>query len=274
MYEMKLGRLPHNSDQIARMPQYSNVLAKLPGNGINTAPYILDRSNNTHFRPGLDGNDRIGNCTAVGLANAARASAAIHGDFILNIDPSAATAFYSNSCGYVPGNPATDMGGVEANVLAYQAMYGFDGGPALQVPLVADFFTWDPADLNATRTVAYLFGSAYLGVALAQVDQYVFDVGDVWDTDITGTASDQTVGSLGGHCVLAWDWTGTNDDDLVCLITWGAFQHATWRWVKSRCQESHALLFRQLSGPHPGGFDYDRLRADMDLFLTASPKPT
>ena len=243
---MRLGRLPHDPARIAALPQFGRhaLAAEL-------APPKLDRSGITWF-PGLDGNDQIGDCTAVGIANAARAMAAI-GGFVLPIPPTAAPSFYSASTGYDPARPETDQGGIEADVLAYQAMHGFPAD--MQDPLVALYATSDPGDLNALRTVAWQCGSAYLGVDLALADQSA----GVWDTSTPADAGDAMPGSWGGHCLLAWDWTGIEDTDTVRLVTWGALQPATWRWVRSRLTEVHALMWRQF-GEIPG-IDYERLEA-------------
>ena len=139
-------------------------------------------------------------------------------------------------------------------MLAYQAAHGFQAN--LQVPLVGLYATSDPGDLNALRMIATGAGSAYLGVDLALADQNA----GTWDTDTPASAGDATPGSWGGHCLLAWDWTGIEDTDTVRLVTWGTFQAATWRWVRSRLTEVHGLFWRQL-GDIPG-LDYDRLAAD------------
>ena len=244
----QLGMLPHDPAQIARLPQFrAHAVSRL------AAPPVLDRSSVT-FIPGLDGNDRIGDCTAVGLANAARAAVAING-YTLGIPPTAAPAFYSAASGYDPAKPETDQGMVEAEVFLYQARHGFDyGGPT---PLVAGFATADPGDLNALRVMAWKCGSAYLGVNLAVADQGAV----IWDTDTPASAGDPTPGSWGGHCLLAYSWSGTADTDIVRLATWGALQRATWRWVRSRLTETHALFWRQFGDVD--GIDYEQLAGEV-----------
>jgi hypothetical protein len=232
-----LGRLPHRPEQIASLSPWAehHVAASHP-------PEFIDRSD-VAYLPGLDSNDRIGDCTAVGLANCARAAAALAG-FRLDIPTERVIHFYAASCGY-DGTPATDLGGVEAEVLLWQARYGFDTGG--QVPLVANVLTIDSSDLNALRTAVVETGAVYLGVDLALADQAT----GVWDT--VGRPGDSTPGSWGGHCLLLWDYAGVRDVDAVRLVTWGIFQTATWRWLRSRLAEAHALLWPQLrtvsSGP-------------------------
>jgi hypothetical protein len=217
-------------------------------------PPVLDRSNIV-FTPWLDRNDQIGDCTAVGIANAARAMATLDG-FGVSIPTDRVVAFYSASTGYDPANPATDQGGVELDVLGYQLTNGFDTGD--QAPLVGAFATFDPRDRVTFANVMAKFGTAYLGVNLASAD---LDTSAVWDT---ATPGDQTPGSWGGHCLLAWDYTGLGDTDTVRLATWGTLQPCTWRWLAARCEEAHVLIWRQLMKANAlnfAGLDYDGLRA-------------
>jgi hypothetical protein len=105
-------------------------------------------------------------------------------------------------------------------------------------------------------------GTAYLGVNLAAADE----VSNAWDINTPASAGDPTPGSWGGHCLLAWSYTGLGDEDVVTLVTWGSLLYtATWRWLASRCQEAHVVIWRQLMKPdglNQAGLDYDQLRAD------------
>ena len=221
---------------------------------VEMAPAALSRGH-VAFAPAMDGNDTLSDCTAAGLANAIRAQAAIAG-----VQVGLATAdvvrFYSASTGYDPNNPATDSGGYETDVLSYQLAHGF--AASAQVPWVGLWGTIDPRDLNGVRLAMTHMGCAYLGVELALADQG----GGRWDTT---TAGDQTPGSWGGHCLLAWAYDGIEPDSTVWLATWGRLVPATWRWVASRCMEAHGVAHRQLLGPdgrNGVGVDWDRLAAE------------
>src|SRR5208282_3772866 len=190
---MKLGRLPHDPAQIARMPRLERP-PLLTAMAVPTYPLILDRSRYSMFQPAMDGNDRIGDCTAVGYANGARAAAALNG-FGVKIEQAQTIGLYVRSCGYDPNAPLvdgenpTDKGGILADVLAYQAQHGFD---ATNQMLVGDFATIDPADLNAIRATAARIGMLYCGIELAVTDQN--PQGGIWDT-AGGDAGDPTPGS-------------------------------------------------------------------------------
>jgi hypothetical protein len=245
---MKLGRLPADPAALARAPQLAGHMRAMP------PPPTLDRSH-IAFVPGLDRNDELSDCTWVGIANAARGMALLNG-FGVDIPTDRVVAAYSASTGYDPANPASDQGAVELDVLGYQLAHGFDTGG--QVPLVADFATFDPADRATFASTLARVGPVYLGVDLAAAD---LDTSQTWDT---ATPGDQTPGSWGGHALVAWDYTGLGDTDVVRLATWGMLLPCTWRWLQSRVEEAHVLIWRQLMKStrlNFAGIDYDGLRA-------------
>ncbi|WP_039904938.1 hypothetical protein [Acetobacter tropicalis] len=220
--------------------------ARLVRNHIDPAPLML-------------GNDQIGDCTSVGLANHLRATAALAG-YQIDVATGDAVRFYSESTGYDPRDPDTDQGGVEVDVLGIAGRDGYHLDSGAFYPLWGSI---DPQDRNALALIVAGMGAAYLGVQLAQADQ----APGVWDIDRAG---DNTPGSWGGHCLLLWDYTGLADDDQVTLLTWGMRQKATWRWVRSRIMEAHGLIWPQMvlpSGLYPTGPDIDRLRADNAAYL-------
>ncbi|MBO1326033.1 hypothetical protein K2X14_10295 [Acetobacter sp. TBRC 12305] len=228
----------------------------LPRTGIDPAPLML-------------GNDTLGDCTSAGLGNAIRAVAAL-GGYQVAVTQADAIRFYAASTGYSPANPASDLGGVEVDVLAYAARHGFALGTQSLFPL---WGSADPADFNALRLVMAGLGVAYLGVRLSVSDlnrveasngACVLDVGGIgW--------GDTTPGSAGGHCLLAWAYDGTAPRDCVTLLSWGSTAtRCTWRWLASRIMEAHGLLWPQLAlanGYYPTGPDIATLRADNAALL-------
>jgi|GEM_PF-1237056 len=215
------------------------------------APPVVSRAG---VDPGalMLGNDVLGDCTAAGLGNHIRATAALAG-YQVEVRDLDAIRFYAQSTGYVVGKPSTDQGGVESDVLAYVARNGFALRQQVLYPV---WGTVDAGDMNGVRTVMASIGPAYLGVNLALADQQ----DGVWDTTTPG---DQTPGSWGGHCLLGWAYDGTGDEDLVSLITWGGVRQATWRWMRSRIMECHGIAWRQLmpAGGLMSGEDWDALLA-------------
>ncbi|CAP57495.1 hypothetical protein [Gluconacetobacter diazotrophicus] len=211
--------------------------------------------------PLMLGNDVLGDCTAAGIGNHIRATAALAG-YQVAVRAEDAEAFYTASTGYVPGDPSTDQGGVEVDVLTHAARNGYALADQTLYPV---WGSADPEDLNGLRNIMAGLGAAYLGVQLALADQ---PEDGVWDTTTPG---DQTPGSWGGHCLLAWAYDGTAEDSLVSLLTWGGIRKATWRWVRSRIMECHGLAWRQLmpaGGLAPAGEDWDALVGANRDYLT------
>ncbi|MFT9046168.1 hypothetical protein [Acetobacter orientalis] len=218
-----------------------------------------DRLIRDHIDPAplMLGNDQLGNCTSVGIANHLRATAAL-GGYQIDICTGDAVRFYSESTGYNPAVPGSDQGGVEVDVLSVASRNGYalDTGWAY-TPL---WGTTDPQDRNALALITAGMGAVYLGVQLTQADQSA----GLWDTSQPGENI-----PWGGHCLLLWDYTGLADDDTVTLLTWGMLQKATWRWLKARVTEAHGLIWLQLtlpSGLYPTGDDVQRLKFNNELF--------
>lgn len=190
------------------------------------------------FVPQMYRNDVLPDCTAAGLANAARGIAALNG-FGLVVDPGLVAPFYA-SCVGCPDNDA-DMeatdGVVLLDVLARQAAHGFDIGPQV---LVGQSGTVSTSRTALALSMARL-GVGYWGVTLHDRDMQT--VGSKWDV-VSGRDDGPIVG---GHCVIAFDYTGLGDADTVRIGTWGAWQAATWAWVEARLDEAHGLVWRQLA---------------------------
>ncbi|MCE2563410.1 hypothetical protein [Komagataeibacter sp. FNDCF1] len=220
--------------------------------------------------PAMLGNDTLGDCTSAGIGNHLHATGALAGFDVSGITTDAAVRFYSLSTGYVPGNPTTDNGGVEVDVLTTALRDGYALADQTLYPI---WGSADPGDLNGVRNIAAGLSAAYLGVQLAQSDMWEDEDGNlapVWDTQTPIGHGDTTPGSAGAHCLLLWDYAGTADTDLVTLLTWGSKQKATWRWVRSRIMEAHGLAWGQLHAPgglYPDGYDWDALVAANDAYL-------
>jgi hypothetical protein len=244
---MKLGRLPHDPARVASAPSLAahRFAAAAPPRA------VVDRSG-IPFSPGLYQNDSLPDCTAAGLANAASAVAWAEQGFQPVIQPALVVDFYAACINRPSATDAELMatdGAVMLDVLTRQATLGFDVGQ--QVPLVGLFGTLPLANIpHAIDRLSH----AYLGVTLRERDM---DMAALWD--VQDGRDDGAV--VGGHCLVAWDYTGLQDGDTVRLVTWGQFQPATWPWLRARVDEAYALTWRQNSG-----VDADTLRAELDEF--------
>jgi hypothetical protein len=245
---LHLGCNPSDPARLARAPRLDrHVMALAP------PPASLSHRATIHYGQQLDDNDVLSDCGPVGLANGARADAALHG-YTLNI-PTAAVLNLYGRFGYRPGVAGTDNGTVLLDLLANQATQGW--WAADQLELVGPFATLDPGDRAMLARVLNRVGWGYCAVNLALADQ----VSLVWDTNTPASAGDPTPGSWGGHCLVPLYYDGLADDDLIYLATWGMIHPARWRWWRSRVREAHAVMWRPLAG-----VDYDRLCADVATF--------
>lgn len=236
---MRLGRLPHDPLALAHTLAHRF--------GTEPAPAVLDRGA-LGFAPELYENDTLPDCTAVALANAARAVAALNG-YELVVDPASVPAFYAGCIGNPPNLAATD-GAVMLDVLGIQASRGFDIGNQCLNGL---FGTFDVRSRSVLALGIARFGVGYWGVTLRERDM---ERGPVWD--VQAGRDDGNI--VGGHAVIAWDYSGLTDDGLVRLGTWGSWQPATWGWVAARLDEAHGTVWRQLE--RADGTFYNELTPD------------
>lgn len=216
------------------MPSFKD----LPSFNLPKAPPRLDRSG-INPAPQMFNNDKIGDCTAAGVANAALAFSALNG-FYPVIDTASVVNFYSATSGYVPGNPNTDQGADPTAVLTYLARNGFK---APNETLVALFGMISTEDRNALGNVMNIAGVVYGAFAMTLSDQYAVSNGYPLDIASPG---DQTPYSWGGHLMDIWSYEGLEDSDRVWLLTWGQIYPTTWRWIESRMVAAYGVLFRQL----------------------------
>lgn len=225
----RLGRLPHSPERLAAIPhhKFGTILPKP----------IINRSN-INFTPGLYQNDVLPDCTCVGLANSARATAELNG-FDIALDPAKVPEFYASVVGCAPTLAAMEAsdGAVLLDVLNKQEACGFNIGPE---SLVAG---WKPIVAKSRSDLALCmehFGVAYIGVTL--YDRDMDTVGQTWEYQ-----DGQSDGNVdGGHCVVLWDYAGLSDTSIVRIGTWGAWQNATWAWVQNRIDEAYGLVWPQL----------------------------
>lgn len=235
---MMLGRKHHDPVAVARAPRHKFGIVVPP-------PAVLDRSR-VPLLPGLFGNDRYPDCTAVALVNAACGVAALNG-FEMIVDPDKPLAFYAGCIDNPPDLAASD-GAVMLDVLNHQGAVGYDIGPQM---LVGRFGTVRTQRVSMAQAMARL-GCLYIGVTLRDHDM----VSASWNM-----APGRDDGAIvGGHAVFAWDYTGLGDDDTVRVGTWGQWQSASWAWIEDRTDEAYSVVWRQLA--KADGTFYDGVTAD------------
>ena len=193
----------------------------------------------------------LGDCTIAGVAHAVPVFSANTGAEV-TVSDSAVLRCYEKWDGYVQGDPSTDSGGVELDVLKDWRKHGFAGNK------LVGFADPDPANLDEVRQSIALFGGVYIGLALPVTAQ----MQDVWDVAANSGASAKP-GSWGGHCVFVPKY----DADTFTCITWGQLKTMTVAFWQVYCDEAHTLLAQNWftrSGVDPAGLNLSQLQADLN----------
>lgn len=195
-------------------------------------------------------NNTIGDCTIAAIAHAVQVWTANTGSLI-TVPDSTVESYYEKWDGYVPGDPSTDRGGVELDVLTNWRKQGFDGHALLA------FVDPKPANLIEMQQSVFLFGGIYIGLNLPLTAQNQ----EVWDVVPHGGAQAKP-GSWGGHCVFVPKY----DEHGFTCITWGQTKKMTLAFWKKYCDEAHTLLGQDwlTSKGSPVGFDKAQLEADLE----------
>ena len=195
-------------------------------------------------------NDQLGDCTCAALGHAVQIWTANTGAMVTPSD-SAILKAYETVDGYVPGDPSTDQGGVETEVLgAWQRGLGglnkLDGW----IPV-------NPQNLDHVRKAIERYGIVYAGVALPKT----IDSQDVWTVDLGGGPNAEA-GSLGGHAIVI----GAYDESSFTCCTWGRAQRMSVDWFLSYVDELYAPLCGALwcgAGTSPMGDTVPALTVDL-----------
>jgi hypothetical protein len=191
----------------------------------------------------------LGDCTIAGCAHAIQVWSANAGS-IVTVPDATVLRYYEQWDGYKPGDPATDQGGIELDVLTAWQKQGFDGHA-----LVA-FAKPRVANLTEIRQSIALFGGIYIGLALPISAQ----TQEVWDV-APNSGKNGHKNSWGGHCVFV----AAYDQKTFTCITWGAPKKMTAAFFKKYCDEAYTLLGQPWLDAQgsPAGFDQAQLLADL-----------
>jgi hypothetical protein len=176
---------------------------------------------------GMMGNDQLGDCTIAAAGHARQIWTANTGTMETPSDASV-IADYSKVDGYVPGDPSTDQGGVEADVLAAWQRSGV-AGSKLDAWVPVNF-----ANIDHVRKAIYHFGLVYIGVALPNTT--ATQDGE-WTLDL-GAGADAEAGSRGGHAVIVPKY---GRESLTC-VTWGEPQDMSLDFAFTYIDECFAPL--------------------------------
>lgn len=196
-------------------------------------------------------NDTLGDCTIAGVGHAVQVWSLNTGSEA-TVPDATIENYYEQWDGYVPGQPNTDNGGIELDVLTDWQKQGFAGHALL------GFAKAKTTNLTEIRQSIALFGGVYIGLALPLTAQSQ----DVWDV-VPRSGKNGAKGSWGGHCVFVCAY----DAGSFTCITWGQPKQMTVAFWKKYCDEAYALLGQDWLNAKgsPAGFDQAQLQADLGL---------
>lgn len=205
----KLGALaPHPESSHPRVKLSTHMAAQ----NLPPTPPVVDYASKVPSWPGYM-NEQIGDCTAAGIAHTIQAWTA-YGKGLVTLPNSAVLRLYE-AFGYVPGDPSTDRGAVEQDVLHYVQENGIGGHKILAFAQV------NHKDPDEMKTALNLFGSVYLGASMPDSAMLQTSAGQPWTVQ-SGSHE------VGGHCFVLQRWDTT--EDPMTFVTWGRLQRATIEW--------------------------------------------
>jgi hypothetical protein len=237
----RLGRKALKTDsRTLRLAKYMKTLAPAPP-AVNWAKGI------TNF--GMMLNDNLGCCTIAGVGHAIQIWTA-NASSEQTIPDSIIQNYYSTWDGYVPGDPSTDNGGVELDVLSDWKAHGFSGH------LLTAYADPAVSSLAEVKQAINLFLGLYIGLSVTdQVMENDNDPTIPWDVTPGDTID-------GGHCVYVIGY----DAQFIYFVSWGQIYKMTTQYWTTYVDEAHALMSPDLlssSGLSASGFNSAQLLADL-----------
>lgn len=205
---LKLGRLPRiYNPAVPHMSALRGLAKPIP------LPSAVDYTKGMPKDLGMMLNNQLGCCTSSAYYHAIQiwSHHTNKTDGMITQPDIAVRKLYEGACGYIPGKPATDRGGIEQNVLTYLLITGAPTGPGglTRHKLIA-FVEIDPRNDEDIEEAIYGCGCVYVGF---NVPDNIMPRGKeppkIWEYK-----KDSKI--RGGHAVI---WAGY-DQDSYKTISW------------------------------------------------------
>lgn len=190
-------------------------------------PPVKDAVDNLAACPddmGMALNDQLGDCTCAAVDHFTQIVTANSPSGMVTIPDAAILKAYEDVGGYRPGDPSTDQGAVEMDVLNYWRKTGVGGFK------IDAFAALQPQNPDHIKLAIDMGGAVYIGVALPLTAQTQV----VWTVD-PKQGRKALPGSWGGHAIVV----GAYDADGLTCVTWGQKKRMTWPWWYAYCDESY-----------------------------------
>lgn len=199
-------------------------------------------------------NNRYGCCTCATAGHMELAWTANAGSPPVMLSDADILAAYTAVTGFNPGDPATDRGAYELDVLNFWRQTGVGGRR------IAAFVRLDHTDLQEVRQAIAIFGAVYTGFQLPKSAQAQFRAAKAWSQ--SRTVGDSRRGSWGGHAFAVFGY----DPRYMTGVTWGRTQRLTPTFWRRYCDEAYALVSQSFLDAHgltPQGLDLAALMDDL-----------
>jgi hypothetical protein len=249
---VRLGKLEARTDRkTLRLATYVKP-AELP-----PIPSVVDNTAKVRSSWGVLLNDQLGDCVPVAAIHWRQAASAMTGHEVVGTNDLAERT-YEAVGGYRPGDPSTDQGCVELDMMNYWRHVGLDGDR------IEGFVRVDADNLLLVKAAIYLFGGVIAGLSLPRTAEDQFSARLPWRIKTRSGAG--APNSWGGHGVPLLGYSRYR----IKTPTWGVLEEMTWPFWTFYGDEAWAPLWRgwidQVSKKAPNGFDIDQLTADLSQF--------
>jgi hypothetical protein len=247
--KLKLGRLPRKHDDNVKM--MAHLMRRLP---IPASKYDWTKGQ-TQF--GMMLNDSLGDCTCAAVYHAKQIWSLNASKEDTQPD-SSVLSLYEKACGYVPGEPSTDQGGVEQNVLNYLKSVGI---PLVngQADKIIGYIECNPRNIDEVKLSVQDFGLSYIGFDVpANIFAADGTPNDIWQYEPGASIE-------GGHAVIIVAY----DPNYLTVVSWGGLYKMTYEFFVNYCDESYAIIakdwFNKI-GKTPLGMSEPQLAALLSSF--------
>lgn len=195
-------------------------------------------------------NNTLGCCTISGIGHAVQ-TWTLNVSTEITVPDSIILQYYENWDGYINGDPSTDQGGIELNVLKSFKKNGFDGHK------IEAFASVNPQNITEVKQAINLFGGLYIGM---DVPNYIMNgIPSIWDINQT---ADNSID--GGHAVYVVGY----DQTYITFISWGSLYKMTIPYWQKFVDESYCIIsddWFNKSGVDPTGLNILQLKSDLAL---------
>ena len=197
-------------------------------------------------------NDRYGDCACAAAGHMIEAWTASAGAEVSPPDQAVLT-FYEH---FVGTPPPPDQGCSMLAVLKYWRKAG------LATHKVLAFAGLEPRNQAQVMDAVYMFGAAYIGVALPDFAVQGDPLKVSWTVPASGPVGSAAPNPNNGHCIPAFGYDSRN----LYVVTWGTVKPMSWGFYNAYMDEAYAVLsedFIAANGKNEAGFDLATLRSDL-----------